>query len=601
MRWLSSVLVVWLTGASQVAAQTPANVILVINDASPASVQVGEHYARARNLPADHIVRITAPDAETVQRADYARTIEAPIARWLADHSLQDQILYIVLTKGVPIRIAGTGGRNGTSGSVDSELTLLYRRMAGVDTSVIGRDPNPYYLGDGLMSQARRFSRHDHDIYLVTRLDGYTVEDVLKLIDRGLAPSTEGRIVLDQRAAFRDSGGDRWLDRAATRIEEMGAAGRVVFETTRELARVEEPVLGYYSWGSNDASNQLRGTGGLLLAPGALTGTFVSTDGRTFQEPPAEWRPGLSNRPTGVFGSGSQSMAADFIREGATGASAHVGEPYLDATIRPQILFPAYLSGFNLAESYYLAMPYLSWQTMIIGDPLVAPFQTQPVPDDQLHAGMDPDTELPALLSRRQVERIAVDGINEQSVKDMLRAGVELRRGDKPAAEASLQAAVEREPRLIAGSLQLASLYEERENYDGAIAEYRRIISVSPRNAVALNNLAYALAVRKQQAAEALPLALLAYQQSQAPTIADTVAWIHHLLGDSRSALPLIERAVAGSPNTPDIQLHAAFIHADLGQVTKARTALDAAVKLDPELATRPEVVALRQRVGGGQ
>jgi Tfp pilus assembly protein PilF len=213
---------------------------------------------------------------------------------------------------------------------------------------------------------------------------------------------------------------------------------------------------------------------------------------------------------------------------------------------------------------------------------------------------MDPDTGLPALLSRRQVERIAVDGINEQSLKDMLGASVQLRRGDKPAAEASLLTAVEREPRLIAASLQLASLYEEREHYDGAIAEYRRIISVSPRNTIALNNLAYALAVRKQQAAEALPLALLAYQQSQNPTIADTVAWIHHLLGDNRSALPLIERAAAGSPNIAEIQLHAAFIHAELSQVTKARTALDAAVKLDPELAKRPDVVALRQRVGGG-
>ena len=31
---------------------------------------------------------------------------------------------------------------------------------------------------------------------------------------------------------------------------------------------------------------------------------------------------------------------------------------------------PAYLSGRNLAESYYLALPVLSWQSLIVGDPL---------------------------------------------------------------------------------------------------------------------------------------------------------------------------------------------------------------------------------------
>ena len=31
---------------------------------------------------------------------------------------------------------------------------------------------------------------------------------------------------------------------------------------------------------------------------------------------------------------------------------------------------PAYAHGRNLAESYYLALPFLSWQGVIFGDPL---------------------------------------------------------------------------------------------------------------------------------------------------------------------------------------------------------------------------------------
>ena len=101
-------------------AQSPDNILLVINEAVPASVQVGDYYTRKRAVPQDHIVRIKAPVTETISRADYDRSIEAPIAVWIGRHSLQDKILYLVLTKGVPIRINGTEGREGSMASVDS-------------------------------------------------------------------------------------------------------------------------------------------------------------------------------------------------------------------------------------------------------------------------------------------------------------------------------------------------------------------------------------------------------------------------------------------------------------------------------------------------
>jgi uncharacterized protein (TIGR03790 family) len=98
-------------------------------------------------------------------------------------------------------------------------------------------------------------------------------------------------------------------------------------------------VLGYYSWGSNDPAIRTRHLD-MAFLPGALAGMFVSTDGRTFKEPPASWVPSDDAR-NGVFGGSHQSLTADLIREGVTGASGHVDEPYLDATIRPDILFPA--------------------------------------------------------------------------------------------------------------------------------------------------------------------------------------------------------------------------------------------------------------------
>ena len=71
-----------------------------------------------------------------------------------------------------------------------------------------------------------------------------------------------------------------------------------------------------------------------------------------------------------MFARSPQTLTADYILEGASGCSGHVYEPYLAATPHPQYLFPAYFSGRNLAESYYLSIPDLSWQNIVVGDPL---------------------------------------------------------------------------------------------------------------------------------------------------------------------------------------------------------------------------------------
>ena len=128
-------------------------------EASAPSIEVGAYYVEKRAIPATNVVRIKTATTETVQRPEYERTIEAPIAAWLYKHSLQDKILYIVLTKGVPIRVAGTGGREATTASVDSELTLLYRKMTGAAIPAVGRIANPYYLADQPVNMAKRFTR----------------------------------------------------------------------------------------------------------------------------------------------------------------------------------------------------------------------------------------------------------------------------------------------------------------------------------------------------------------------------------------------------------------------------------------------------------
>ena len=113
-----------------------------------------------------------------------------------------------------------------------------------------------------------------------------------------------------------------------------------------------------------------------------------------------------------------------------------MAEPFLDATIRPQILFPAYFRGMNLAESFYLAMPNVSWQTIVVGDPLCAPFRKEAIPATALDPGLDPDTSLPKWFSARRVGTFERKGLNPVGVKALLKAQVLLTRGDRPAPNA---------------------------------------------------------------------------------------------------------------------------------------------------------------------
>ena len=579
--------------------QSAANVLVVANRNAPDSLRVADRYARARGIAQDQVLRLDMPSSEEIEREQFDRAIQTPIATWLYAHAAQDRILYLVLTKGVPLRIRGSSGRNGTVASVDSELTLLYRRLTGVAAPVAGAIPNPYFLDRFDAARARLFTHDAFDIYLVARLDGFTVADVEGVIDRGMAPSREGRILLDQKGGLETAGGDAWLRQAADWLKAAGWGDRVVLQSTSQVLTGEKQVLGYYSWGSNDPAISARHLG-LQFVPGALAAMFVSTDARTFQEPPADWNIGPWSDRRRFFANSPQSLTGDLIRDGVTGAAGHVAEPFLDATIRPDILFPAYASGFNLVEAFYMAMPSLSWQTVVVGDPLCTPFARKTLQPSDLDKGVDANTGWPtAFAARRTAAMLALYPTNRpEAVKAMLKAQALDGRNDLPGAVAALEEATRLDDSLVAGHMLLATMYERGGQYEKGAERYRRILASNPENALALNNLAYHLAVRQHKPKEALPLAEKAYSQSGADaTVADTLGWVYHLVGRDPDAIRLLGAALREQSGQAEIHLHAAVVHAALGHIESARTELAQALKLDPSLASNPEAVGLKGRI----
>ncbi|MBZ5633796.1 MAG: TIGR03790 family protein [Acidobacteriia bacterium] len=342
------------------AAQGVANVLLVVNDASPLSRDIGQYYASRRGVPPRNICHIRTVETEGIERSKYDREIAGAVGTCLTHNNLTEQVLYIVTTGGIPLKIGGSSGMGGDYAAVDSELTLLYSDLKlGKPHPIAGPALNPYFG-----KREAKFTHPEFPMYLVTRLQSYDLEGVKAIIDRGMHAVNQGKFVIDTESPDLKEG-DSWLRQAAKLLPK----DRVIFDGSYNVIYDQTEVIGYAGWGSNDHQRHRRFLGFQWLS-GAIATEFVSTNGRTFQKPPDGWNISDWKSPHLWFAGSPQTLTADYLLEGATAATGHVDEPYLAMTPHPEYLLPAYYSGRNLAESYYMSIRALSWQNIMIGDPL---------------------------------------------------------------------------------------------------------------------------------------------------------------------------------------------------------------------------------------
>jgi uncharacterized protein (TIGR03790 family) len=342
-------------------AQSAANVLLVVNRGDAVSQAVADYYAKRRAVPVRHVCLLETTSQETIDWQTYVKQIETPVGDCLKREHLEETVLYIVTTMGVPLRIDGMGGsiEKSEQSSVDSELTLLYAKLHGSHFERAGAVPSPFF--------GKRDSPFEHPrfpIYLVTRLAANNLADVKAMIDRSLSARNRGMFVIDTSSPANGDG-NNWLRAAALLLP----AARVVLDDTPNVLYRQRNVIGYASWGSNDGGRKQRWLGFEWL-PGAIVTEFVSTNARTLKPPPPDWNITTYTDREHWYAGSPQSLSADYIHEGATGVSGNVYEPYLSGCARPEYVLPAYAHGRNLAESFYLGMPFLSWQGVVLGDPL---------------------------------------------------------------------------------------------------------------------------------------------------------------------------------------------------------------------------------------
>lgn len=364
-------LAVLLCAALPLAAQAPVDyddVAVIINQNSTVSKEIGAYFAEKRKIPAKNLIPITVPEKETISDEEFGE-LRMQIETYLSDNELSGTIRYLVTTKGVPIRInrsiPNENAQTTTKASVDNELTLIGGQFA----SLIG---NQGWAIHNYVEFTAHFNRELLPIYLVTRLDAYTKEDVFAMIDN----SGPNRLVNKDSVIFVFDLDPLPIDSAFHKSQIIATQTlrarnwRVLLNSDSAYVTEQQNVLGYASWGSNDHYDHHYTQNAIphnTWSPGALAETFVSTSARSLQ-------------PGTEYG---QSLIADWLAEGVAGAKGYVYEPFTIALAFPHVLFDRYTdesqdTAFNLAECFYMASRTLSWMELVLGDPKTSIISTMP-------------------------------------------------------------------------------------------------------------------------------------------------------------------------------------------------------------------------------
>ncbi|MEK6645856.1 MAG: TIGR03790 family protein [Candidatus Firestonebacteria bacterium] len=353
----------------------PENVLVIVNDSSADSKTIGDYYKQKRNIPDINVLHYTGSTTETVNETTY-NSLVTSIRNYISTNNLSSKIDYIVLTKGTPLR-ATIGGTTYSSCNWLVAMDAVPLTTDHTDNPYNGRSwwysSSPWGTQiDDTFLHSKTYNGYTK-LYLVTRLDGYTVDQVKVLIDNsvnaGGLKGTSGKFLFDAKVS---GAGYIQADNAMTNTKNSMVSNgySTIYDNTSTFLTGYSNLMGYVSWGSNAGADfTLAKYQNLSFMPGSIGETYVSSGGRTF------------NLPTDWPNYSGQSLIADLVKNGITGVSGYVAEPYLDACLDVENLFARWTKGYNLAESFYMAVPYLNWMTVIIGDPLCSGIGTPNITD----------------------------------------------------------------------------------------------------------------------------------------------------------------------------------------------------------------------------
>jgi uncharacterized protein (TIGR03790 family) len=310
---------------------------LVINTADPYSVDVGEYYRRARQIPSSQVLRIDLPVQARLSVADLERLrrridehfedrVQALALAWTQPYAVDCQSITAAVTLGFDAQYCLQAcGRGATSPLFNSATSAPFKDL-GLRPSML--------LASRDTEQARR------------------------LIDRGVAADrTLGKVGAVPVQAHFMASSDKLRNVRTPLFPPPGLQRRLGLENVVERGDLPRDTTRVVLVQTGVA--QFQGAQDIDWVPGALADHLTSFGGQTDR-------------------AGGQSTVLDWLEAGATASHGTVSEPcnYLQKFPHPQLLLLHYLQGSSALEAYWKSVAWPR-QGLFVGEPLAAPFSRQ--------------------------------------------------------------------------------------------------------------------------------------------------------------------------------------------------------------------------------
>src|ERR1035437_4589667 len=319
------------------------NTVVVVNQASSNSCELGNYYCQQRQVPPQNVLSINWLGGNTLWTSnDFQTNLVVPLLNMLATQQLTNQIDYVVLSMDIPFQTSYGPTLNSTTAA------LFYGLRLGTGSDPFGVT-NSYAASEAVFRQARPVGTTDYS-FLATMITGDSLIEAKPLVDHGVA--SDGTFPQQPVVLAKSSDPYRniryaYFDNAIFNVNILGVSS--ILRTNSDLVAWPNGCLGYQTGLAQFSVPQG------MFVPGAIADSLTSFGGV-------------------IFGSNSQTNLLAFINGGATGSYGTVAEPANDTQKfpNPQVYFYQ-ARGFSLAESYYhsVNVPYLG---LMVAEPLAAPF-----------------------------------------------------------------------------------------------------------------------------------------------------------------------------------------------------------------------------------
>ncbi len=359
-----------IISAKRAFALDPWEIMVVVNDNSEESTALGRYYIEKRHVPNTNLFHVRCSVKETLTRMAFERDIATPIKRALLLPRFSKKIRCILLTYGIPLRILPDREGNGRNRKGQLPIPWTATRSAAVDSELMtirqygnyrleGWLPNPWFIGG--RHGDKIFSRLS-GIMMVSRIDGPDLRTAKRIINDAIFAEAHGlsrkacldcRYTESDRAKGRDAYHvfDRWIYESGLFLKSKGFD--TVINQGPELIRKGEckDCALYCGWYSLGKYENVFG-----WAKGAIGYHIASAECVSLHGSNEQW-------------------CRMLLKKGASVTIGPVSEPYVQAFPPPNLFFRLLVdNGLCIARAYLMSSPMLSWQMILVGDPLYRPF-----------------------------------------------------------------------------------------------------------------------------------------------------------------------------------------------------------------------------------